>query len=327
MDAPAIVDSTLELGGDQASKVTLINNLILRAANNARKVAEKKHDFSWNEETLEGEIPLSGRGIHIHDLFIVNSLEGSLVDSGGTGTLTMDYGANQGLNANSPIPFKDSHLYFVIAPVTSGDFTTQRVTPVDSGNLITGWPVYAFPTTAITDGTYRVKVKSTSSTTPTTINDYRKIKTLLSAWTVDTTDNSEVPIRIERKQRVAQRMLEYQDRRVPENDTWAFPHLLVIGEHIFLYPENTDKATTIRLDANVWSFDYDDDGDSDPFLEHGFDYMQWACVVEVNKMLRQFVHRQEGNIGPPVAERDEALKQLIEFDISTTEEAMVDDLD
>lgn len=53
---------------------------------------------------------------------------------------------------------------------------------------------------------------------------------------------------------------------------------------------------------------------TDWFLKHGFEYMQWATIVEVNHLLQTFVPRQEGSLSPPEKLRDRAFEALRELD-------------
>lgn len=53
---------------------------------------------------------------------------------------------------------------------------------------------------------------------------------------------------------------------------------------------------------------------TDFLLQQGFDYMQWATLVECNYWAKLFVPRQEGALAPPEKERDRCLDELLRWD-------------
>lgn len=53
---------------------------------------------------------------------------------------------------------------------------------------------------------------------------------------------------------------------------------------------------------------------TDWMFEHGFDYLQWATICELNYLLKVYLPRQEGGLAPPTNERDRALDFLIRWD-------------
>lgn len=85
-----------------------------------------------------------------------------------------------------------------------------------------------------------------------------------------------------------------------------------------LVTEWTPSASPDQLELIVTSFDAwvtsAGFADTDWMLEHGSDYLQWATIVELNHLLKTFVARQEGNLEPPIRLRDEALEALIRWD-------------
>ena len=327
VEAPSVIDSTLQMGGDQLGKNVKIDNLILRAANTARIKAERKHDFGWADDTVQGVIPMNGNGLPFDHLYEIPKYKATLViNSAGTSTLTYDTDITS--LAHRPL-VRSSDTHFAVEPQVAGAFTTDIVKFTRDLDPIDDFPDYVLSSLGgISNGTYAVYVRSINNarTEENYTERYRKIKTINDCCIVDEDDN-DVPIRYEKKARLAKRSLEHQERRTELGIAWNFTTLISIGERFFLYPESTATDQTIRVDANLWMPEYLDDSDSDSFLKHGFDYMQWACIVELNRLLQVFVPRQEGNIPPPNNERDEALKELIEFDIFQSETGSTDDLD
>ena len=127
-------------------------------------------------------------------------------------------------------------------------------------------------------------------------------------------EGSHTPIRFERKRRTAHKVLERIDR-VRYGDAYEPVELvaLIIGDDLWLHPE-LDEDVTLVVDGNQWLDDYTADADTDFFLKHGFEYMQWACIVEVNHLLQTFVFRQEGSLYPPEKLRDRAWENFLSWD-------------
>lgn len=71
---------------------------------------------------------------------------------------------------------------------------------------------------------------------------------------------------------------------------------------------------TVVVDGYKWFDDYTADSDTDWFTENGSEYLQWACVVELNHRVQAFVPQQEGNLAPPTRAADAALAALVAYD-------------
>lgn len=88
--------------------------------------------------------------------------------------------------------------------------------------------------------------------------------------------------------------------------------IYILGYTFEMFPV-PDEAKTIHIDALLWADDYTSNTDTDFFLDEGFDFMQWFCIVELNNRFRTFLPQQEGNLSPQVKERDAALLTLMEY--------------
>lgn len=148
--------------------------------------------------------------------------------------------------------------------------------------------------------------------------DTYDVKTIEAAYLV-AVDGTFAPIRHESRGRMHHRLLEQEDRRTPDDYNCNLEDkLLVFGKKIYKYPTNTTQATSIALDACVWLADYTevpyDEDATDDFIKYGFEYMQWATIVEMNHLVQTFVSRQEGSLAPPTKERDRALAIFIQQD-------------
>lgn len=89
--------------------------------------------------------------------------------------------------------------------------------------------------------------------------------------------------------------------------------VVISGSRVSLVPAVTE-ATVLYFDGYQWLDDYDSDSDTDFFIKHGSQYMLWSALCELNKLVKQWVPRQEGNLSEPTKERDTALEALIRHD-------------
>jgi len=93
------------------------------------------------------------------------------------------------------------------------------------------------------------------------------------------------------------------------------------GGKLYIYPLDTVSTTPISviLEGYGWLRDYvaADLSDAEPtdfFIEHGFAYMQWAIVCELNYIFQHFVPRQEGVLSAPEKARDQAWHDFVTWD-------------
>lgn len=69
------------------------------------------------------------------------------------------------------------------------------------------------------------------------------------------------------------------------------------GQVLFLYPPSQITfPITARIDIVEFLPDYTADGNTDFLLTYGTDYIQWATIYELNKMVKAFVPRAETEI-------------------------------
>lgn len=104
-----------------------------------------------------------------------------------------------------------------------------------------------------------------------------------------------------------------------EGDSWDIAQAVIPGPTNFfgrndltvdgpegVYTANgtyTGTATVVNNTAN------------DPWLTKGSQYILWQSIIELNKRIRSFVPRQEGNLGEPQAMSDAGLAAFISWDI------------
>lgn len=123
-------------------------------------------------------------------------------------------------------------------------------------------------------------------------------------------------VRHESRKRMTDRLLERDDNlQVDQTSEVLESKVLTFGGKVYMYPTNLTQDVNVVFDAYVWQPLFDDLEAVSPFLQYGFEYMQWATVVEANHLFQTFVPRQEGSLPPPIKERDDALRRLIDWDV------------
>ena len=99
--------------------------------------------------------------------------------------------------------------------------------------------------------------------------------------------------------------------------TFPNPVAYQLGQSIFLAPASQITfPITVKLDVVQFMPDYSGDTDHDFFLDQASEYLQWKAIVEGNKYWKEFVTRQEGNVGEPEEYAQAALASLLEWDAS-----------
>jgi hypothetical protein len=93
------------------------------------------------------------------------------------------------------------------------------------------------------------------------------------------------------------------------------------GDSVFTWPAAPDTTFNLGIEAYILSPDWELDDtqpaatvNGDVWLTRGAEYLQWALVVHVNQLFRDFVFRQEGNLPPPQELRDQAFNALVTWD-------------
>lgn len=148
----------------------------------------------------------------------------------------------------------------------------------------------------------------------------RDLKTVAQVYQIE--DKGHRPIRcVSRKHlaRMAQKRLDLESPdpyiRYPDDDQsdegTQYPYAVWHGETLEIIPT---YAGDIRIDGQRWMDEYTDDADTDFLLKHGFDFMQWQTILEVNHLTNTFVERQEGSLAPPEKMRDMAWGALVKWD-------------
>lgn len=94
---------------------------------------------------------------------------------------------------------------------------------------------------------------------------------------------------------------------------------------LIFYDESLNNTTITPTTSTIYKLNPSGDNtinfsnESDWLLEEGFEYMQWASIVEVNHLVQQFLPRTEGSLSPPTSSRDTAFEALLRWDADLAE--------
>lgn len=117
--------------------------------------------------------------------------------------------------------------------------------------------------------------------------------------------------------------------RVPSDAEWSANHsrncgIYVYGRQVYSMLAGGTSGTTkvVGIEGQFWLPEYVDDPEEEPedgpyqdiFLAHGFNYLFWQGVCELNYIFRKFAPRQEGNVPAPTREAQAALGAFLTWD-------------
>lgn len=152
-----------------------------------------------------------------------------------------------------------------------------------------------------------------------------------------------VPMDFGRLSTMIERKREVYDTLSPYWTEWRYPSdawmsnqpgssaIVQRGTLLLIFPQQinaTEGPFTAYLEAYGWLNPYTDaDLTVDPdvglpkdfLLDIGSSYMQWATIIEMNKLFSTYVPRQEGNVGVPLEEMAEAWRELMVWDSNMVE--------
>lgn len=99
------------------------------------------------------------------------------------------------------------------------------------------------------------------------------------------------------------------------------------GRNIYVTPKVVDMTYNVGFEAYTFMYDWTDDdlkavnGDAyEPWSTKGSQYLMWKSITHVNRLYKEFVFRQEGNLPPPDDLADAGLASLVSWDIYTYEQ-------
>lgn len=104
----------------------------------------------------------------------------------------------------------------------------------------------------------------------------------------------------------------------------GFSGIVQRGNFLYRFPRfltGTSTPLTVYAECYGWLNDYTKEQAAEPnaepqdfFLEHGFEYLQWAIIIELNYLFKTFVPRQEGNLTSPDRMLEQAWRDLLLWD-------------
>lgn len=291
-----------------------IDAAIMDAANNARKFAERLHDFAWTEAV--GSATLThGSVLNISHVVAIqyysdlgNEITPVRIDSGANVWPLVSVGMSLALATQNveAITFGGS----VVSPLVSG----ERYHVIEVIRARDGQFAFKF---GATPGELQSSVAGLTMTFD--LADFYKFKTVSQVNIYDPATRTSRPIKTIRRrtQSIRNQRLDMLSAYVPtviegEVVTEDKEVAIISGNYISVYPSAASQPITVE--GHVWMDDYTHPADTDELLEHCFDFMLWQTVIEVNHMLLKFVPRQEGTLAPPTQARDAALESLVIWD-------------
>lgn len=319
-----IQDALQKEDTEQAKRAGVIKTLAYRAYNNARRRAELKHNFLACETTLKGVVPIDDSGLSYSHLYMIPDITGSLVVSGSStaAVLTDSSGLLGSRYDGFPLGMAlDGTHIFVKSTATAQEFTAQSLElqeeeKLDIFNSRQVWSLKNGGT--IPDGTYTVYYNIVKNAlkdfTSGAEHRYVTMKVPFQAWIHNTVDNVDTPVNLTTKRNLA-RMLHRRDTNsTPDNFIQEISTLFQQGKRFYLYPTSDTEAVTVKIDCNIFLDDYVLPEQTDFFLQEGFEYMQWASCVELNRLLKIFLPNEANSLPPPIRERNEAFEALVGAD-------------
>ncbi len=348
IDFPGIVRHALLNNSTPVEFDELFDALFLQAANNARKFAELSHDFQCAEVSLEGVIPVDGKGISWDNL--TDPDEDDSVASLRSMTafhVVLDDKSETPVNCKRKSFLAKREYDRKIRRTHDQNYPTNHEYSIPAEMFHHRRRFYCdpVPTTPIeirVDGYKWFPDYADSTTVTATGYDV----TLIGAPSVIHAELQPILVQGRPFYAVGPYSLnEFGYPNLPEPGDNAERFILYWDNEywdISYYPNGYDSigvdalSCQIQVDSplppesgyipdiatlvpftDIASIPVDDL--TDYFLLHGFAYMQWATVVELNHLIQRFVPRQEGSIGPPTKERDVQLALLINNDVYATE--------
>lgn len=126
-----------------------------------------------------------------------------------------------------------------------------------------------------------------------------------------------------------------QDNRYPlpryPTDAWlnsnpvGLARFVFSADQVYAFPRST-QAFTYNMGLEVYAtpgdwVDDDYDDEFKPWTTKGSQYLIYNTVILLNQVIREYVGRQEGNLGPPTQLRDDGLNALRNWDILKFEQS------
>ncbi len=183
---------------------------------------------------------------------------------------------------------------------------------------------------------YNLNLASGGALSPATLLDGSSLVTVKKVVNVFTTDGNGNRVRpihfISQKTHIrelaqdwANRPWEFRftDPPLAVSNTAILPAVYQVGQTLVLYPADNSTwgngTTSVQIAADVvrWFPDYQgQNSDNDFMLQFGDDFLFWYAVHRLNKLFKEFVPQEQGNLDDKYIQqmRDEAWMDLCQFD-------------
>lgn len=91
------------------------------------------------------------------------------------------------------------------------------------------------------------------------------------------------------------------------------------GDQIQVTP-TIDTAFQMAIDGIAWMPEYTGDTDRDWMTTYGHEYLMWAACCELNYLTLTWTPNLDGNLGPPIRMKEQALERLVNWDAMQVEQ-------
>lgn len=292
-----------------------IDAAIVEGANNARLYAERLHDFAFNDMT--GQALLTNGCSLSLDRVPVRQNYGDVDSVAISSIVRIDSSADDWPELVLAAEFAETNLVSV-------KFAGTVVHPIVAG------VAYSVSNSRVNeDGTVSFRlgiapgqqISYSGLTAVGSVAKLKNFKTIQQVYLYDSATRSIEPMATIKRRTQVIREIKRQGLSLSSASTRQ--QAIIAGRELHIEPSET---VHIALDGNVWMDGYSTDEDTDMLLQHGFDFMMWQTIIEVNHMLLKFVARQEGTISPPTQARDAAWESLVIWDSTQVDGNIYHDL-
>lgn len=289
-------------------------DLGMYAFNAARRTLEQSHDFKYSETNVF--LSIGSTGGALTDAYIDSSVTV-------TGTLSPNVaGAFARTGTYNSLPFYtrtvSSVVYFL-----SYSGTAWTITP---GGFTVGASYWGLTTASSSPAGSYTAHTYTGTATVASVSGSISVKRIQTV-ALPVASSGYQPIEFLTNDEWLGR-LKRQIGRTPYDASMTLAQLGVAtrnplayqnGQTVYLYPEDLALPIVAQLNCVRWMPDYTTGSDTDFFTTYGPEALRWFAILELNKMWRRYVDKQESNVSEEAVKAlaDEARADLIAWDIST----------
>tara|TARA_R110000796_G_scaffold71635_7_gene162586 strand:- start:1934 stop:2806 length:873 start_codon:yes stop_codon:yes gene_type:complete len=276
-------------------------DLILLAANNALRAGQKRHDFNLLYGTVDVTVsPTLGTKWSYSDE--------------GTFSETMEYYLIGDTMITDGLPST------LPAGVESGDLLSATITGTGAGIYLYLGHIET-PPKVVFCGTYTGVFANPDAEV---VYTYRTqgMRKLVGTYLTSTLSPMQ-PIPWDTQINLAhQQMRHIEAGYVDYGIDTSSSYCEVAGDTVFLKPAPA-VDTAMKLTGYMWLAPMVNDADTNFLLKHGFDWLMWQTILEVDHLTKQFVNRQEGNKQEPVQLARSAWNDLVAWDTDLYSERVI----